>query len=99
LNLALATEESSTWLARLFGDQEDASSNPVAPTFFRNEPFGENVKGLSHFSDETCAVEPAVQTDDFEDSTLCIVIGGKPLLAKRLRKLKHFGRQLGVFVV
>jgi len=30
LDLALPTEESSAWLARLVGDQEDASSNPVA---------------------------------------------------------------------
>jgi hypothetical protein len=33
-------------LARLTGGQEVAGSNPVAPTFFRNEPFGENVEGL-----------------------------------------------------
>jgi hypothetical protein len=54
-------------------DRPDDSSNPVAPTVFRKKPFGENVEGLSHFRDESCAVEPAVQTDDFEDSTLCIV--------------------------
>jgi hypothetical protein len=27
-------------------EQEAAGSNPVAPTIFRNEPFGENVEGL-----------------------------------------------------
>jgi hypothetical protein len=37
-------------------------SNPVAPTISRNEPFGENVKGLSYFRDKGCAVEAAVQT-------------------------------------
>jgi hypothetical protein len=31
------------------------SSNPVAPTFFRNEPFGENVEGLSYCGDKSCS--------------------------------------------
>jgi len=26
----------------------------VAPTIFRNEPFGENVEGLSHCGDKSC---------------------------------------------
>ena len=30
------------------------SSNPVAPTLFGNEPFGENVEGLSHCGDGSC---------------------------------------------
>jgi hypothetical protein len=47
---------------------------------------------------KSCAVEAAVQTDDFEDTTFCRVVGGKPLLTKGLRKFKHFGRQLGRFV-
>jgi hypothetical protein len=29
----------------------DSSSNPVDSTVFRNEPFGENVEGLSHYVD------------------------------------------------
>ena len=41
-------------LARLVWGQKVASSNPVAPTFFRNEPFGENVEGLSYLWDESC---------------------------------------------
>ena len=61
------------------------SSNPVAPTFFRNEPSGEHVEGLSYLRDESYAVECAARTHDFENSTLCVVVGGKPLLAKRLR--------------
>ena len=32
-------------------------------------------------------------------STLCSVVGGKPLAAKRLRKFKKFRRQLGRFGV
>jgi hypothetical protein len=38
--------------------------------FFRKKPFGENVEGLSQFSDQNCAVERAVQTYDFEQSRL-----------------------------
>jgi hypothetical protein len=49
--------------------------------------------------DQSYAVERAVQTHDIEDSTLCIVVGGKPLLAKCLRKFKYFGRQFRRFVV
>jgi hypothetical protein len=49
------------------------SSNSVASIIFRNEPFGENVEGFSHFGDKSCAVERAVQTHYFEDSALCIV--------------------------
>ena len=60
-------------------------SNPVASSFFRNEPSGEHVEGLSYLRDESYAVECAARTHDFEDSTLCVVVGGKPLLAKRLR--------------
>ena len=60
-----------------FRDQEVAGSNPVAPTILRNEPFGENVEGLSHCGDETYVIESAVQKDDFEDSTFRRVIGGK----------------------
>jgi len=78
-------------------DRPENSSNPVAPTFFRNEPFGENVEGLSHFGDESCAVERAVQTHDFEDSTLCIVVGGKPLLLPTcLRSSKTFAAHSAV---
>src|SRR6266446_86288 len=62
-------------------------SNPLAPTIFQNEPFGEHVEGLSHFRDKSCAVEPAVQTDDFEDSTLCIVISGATLILTDLSKM------------
>jgi hypothetical protein len=31
--------------------RERSGSNPVAPTFFRNEPFGEYVEGLFHCED------------------------------------------------
>ena len=90
------------WLSlveRTVRDREVGGSNPLAPTFLRNEPFGENVEGLSHCGDKSCVVERVVQTHDFDDSTLRIAISGKPFLAKGLRKLKHFGRQLGGFVV
>ena len=59
--------------------QKVAGSNPVTPTIFQKKPFGENVEGLSHCGDESCVIESAVQKHDFEDSTLCSVIGGKPL--------------------
>jgi hypothetical protein len=35
----------------LNGVQEVGGSNPLAPIVFRNEPFGENVEGLSHCGD------------------------------------------------
>jgi hypothetical protein len=63
------------------------NSRLVVPTFFRKKPFGENVEGLSHFMDKSCAVEPAVQTDDFEDSTLCIVISGAAFILTDLSKM------------
>ena len=72
------------WLSlveRLVRDQEVASSNLVAPTFFRKRPFGEKVEGLSHFAGESCGVEPAVQTHDFENAGLAVVI---VILLKRL---------------
>lgn len=80
-------------------DAKAAGSNPVAPTFFRNEPFGENVEGLSHCGDKSYVVEHAVQKHGFEDAALRGVVGGKPLATKGLRKFKNFRRQLGVFVV
>jgi hypothetical protein len=30
-------------------------SNPVAPTVFRNEPFGEHPEGLSYYRDGSCS--------------------------------------------
>ncbi len=69
------------------------------PTIFIFEPFGEDVEGLSYCGTKTCAVEAAVQTDDFENSALGRVIGRKPLLPKRLRKFKRFQGNLGRFVV
>ncbi len=42
---------SGAWLSlveRCVRDAEVAGSNPVAPTIFRNKPFGQQVKGLSH---------------------------------------------------
>jgi hypothetical protein len=83
---------------KLTGGQKVAGSNPVTPTIFRNEPFGENVEGLSYCVAKVYAVEPTVQTHDFEDSAFRRVICRKPLLAKRLRKFKHLDRQLGVFI-
>jgi hypothetical protein len=42
-------------------------SNPVAPTIFRKNPFGENVGGLSLCGDESCVASKAVQTDRLQD--------------------------------
>jgi hypothetical protein len=35
-------------------DVRQPGSNPVVPTFFRNEPFGENVEGLFHCRNQSC---------------------------------------------
>src|SRR5579871_672015 len=93
------TGRSSVWLERTVRDRKVAGSNPVAPTFCREKPFGENVEGLSHCGDKSYAFEAAVQKDDFEDTTLRRVIGGNPLLPKRLRKFKNFRGQLRRFIV
>jgi hypothetical protein len=53
-----------------FSGEAESCFKLVTSTFFRNEPFGGSVEGLSHYGDESYAVQPAVQTDDFEDSTL-----------------------------
>jgi hypothetical protein len=47
------------------GVQEVRGSNPLAPIFFRDKPFGEYVEGLSRCGDKSCAVERAVPTHDF----------------------------------
>ena len=72
--------------------------SPVAPTIFFLKPFGHEVEGLSHFRDKTYAVERPVQTDDFEDSTLCSDISRKPFGPKVLRKFKCTDRQINGFV-
>ena len=77
--MALGRASRGFLLASAFG----VGSNPVAPTFFRKKPFGKNVEGLSYFRDKSCAIEGAVQTHDFEDSTPCVVISSKLLLAKQ----------------
>lgn len=38
-------------------DQKKFNSRLVAPTILRNEPFGENVEGLSHCGDQSYAIE------------------------------------------
>jgi hypothetical protein len=48
------------------------------------------VEGLSHCRDKIYAVERPVQTDDFENSTLRIVVGLKPYRSQVLRKFKRF---------
>jgi hypothetical protein len=50
--------------------QEVVGSNPVAPTSFRDTPFGEHVGGLSHFRDKNYVVEAAVQKQGFKDLAL-----------------------------
>ncbi len=48
---------SAAWLARLTGGQKVGGSNPLTPTVFRNEPFGEYVEGLSPFRDKNIAAQ------------------------------------------
>lgn len=55
------------------------------PTFFREEPFGECVDGLSHFWDQRCAIEPEVQTGDLEDAAPCRDVGGDPEIVQTVR--------------
>ncbi len=71
----------------------------AVPTICRKKPFGENVEGLSHFSDESCAVERAVQTHNIEQPTFCSVERCKPFCGNGLKKFKHFHRQVGRCVV
>jgi len=61
-------------------DAEVAGSNPVAPTFPRNEPFGEDVEGLSHCGAKSYVIETQVRTDDFEDLPFRGTICRKPFL-------------------
>lgn len=70
----------------------------VAPTVCLEKPFGQQAEGLSHFGDETYAIERAVQTEDFEDSTFFDVVSGKPVLPKALRKFKRLHRNVDDFV-
>ena len=55
------TGRGSAWLERCVRDAEVAGSNPVAPTQLDFRPFGELVKRLSLFKDESCVADNAVQ--------------------------------------
>jgi hypothetical protein len=44
---------------------------PVTPMIFQNNPFGENVEGLSYCGNKSCVIESAVQKDDFQYPALC----------------------------
>ena len=46
------------------------NSRLVVPTFFRNEPFGEHVEGLSRCGDKGYAIETAVQSRDAEEASM-----------------------------
>jgi hypothetical protein len=46
-NFATPVDQTAAPISEMVGTMK--SSNPVVPTFFRNEPFDENVEGLSHF--------------------------------------------------
>lgn len=84
-------KSNGAWLSlveRCVRDAEVAGSNPVAPTIFRNEPFGEYVEGLSHCGANRYAIESAVQKYDFEDPTFFETICTKPFLGKDLRDFK-----------
>ena len=47
---------------------------------------------------QSCVNKAIVQPDDFKDLTFFCVIGGKPFLAKGLRKFKHPRCQFRVFI-
>ena len=54
-------KESTTHVEAFVELFRDAGSIPAASTFFRNEPFGENVEGLSYCGAKSCVVERAVR--------------------------------------
>ena len=56
-------------------------------------------KGFLITGDETCVIEPPVQTHDFQDSAFRVVVGRNPFRLKALRKFKRFDRQIGGFVL
>lgn len=68
------------------------------PDYLSKRALGQQVKGLSYCGDKSCAFEGKVQTGDFEDSTFCGVVGGKPLLSLALRKFKRFHHNVDGFV-
>ncbi len=63
----------------------------------QNNPFGEHVEGLSYCGNKTCVIKAAVQKDDFQYSTFC-VISGKRAIRQGLRKSEYFHRNIGQFI-
>lgn len=61
-------------------------------------PFGEYVEGFSYGGYEAFALEAAVLPEDFKNLTFHSAIRINPLIFKGLRKFKHFGSQVGIFV-
>jgi hypothetical protein len=78
------------------GPQKKFNSHPVVPTVFGNEPFDQDVEGLSHLRPKSCAVQGKVQTHDFEDLVFCRAVTGKRFSNQRLRKFEHLERNLGL---
>jgi hypothetical protein len=62
---------------------------PVTPTVREKKPFGQQVEGLSHVWDKSCAVERKVQTHDFQDLPPGGGFCAKPFLLEAVREFKH----------
>jgi len=75
-------------------DQEVAGSNPVTPTLLRDEPSGQQVEGLSHCGDESCAVGAEVPTDYIAYVTLGWHPAGSALNSRETRRVVMVGRGL-----
>ena len=68
------------------------------PDYFSKRALRQARRRAFSLWDKSYVVERPVQTDDFEDSTFCGVIGRKPFRSKVLRKFKRFDRDIGGFV-
>ncbi len=76
------------------------SSNGVLLSRLTNEkkPFGERAEGLYHCRGRGFyAFVSDIQKRDFENSLICVVMGGKPFVAKGLQKSQRPGRQFRRF--
>ena len=73
---------------------EAAGSNPVPATNIHLKPFGQLVKGLSHYRFKGYTVKRKVQTRKFEDKSFFSNIRCNPFILQCLGKFKRFIDQI-----